>query len=95
MFTLYHFKKYFIMSQSLIDIYNNMLEHDKNQIIIIIDDKLMPWFSAVDIAKNLEYIGKEEVIINHVYDEDKKIFDELKIFVKEILLNIQPNTFYQ
>jgi len=38
------------MSQSLIDIYNNVLEFNGQEISIIIDDKNIHWFSAINVA---------------------------------------------
>lgn len=35
------------MSETLIDIFNNILEYNKKEIIIIIDDDGNSWFSAL------------------------------------------------
>jgi len=38
------------MAETLIDLYNNLLEYNSNKITVIVDDSDMPWFSAIGIA---------------------------------------------
>jgi len=82
------------MSQSLIDIYNNVLEFNGEEISIIIDNKNIPWFSAINVASILEYVDTKRAIINNVDTNDKTTFANLKKYIKNIPKNSQPHAVY-
>lgn len=82
------------MADTLIDIYNNILQYNGETIIVIIDDTNMPWFSAPSIAKIIGYERPNNAIRMHVDETDKKTFQELEKFMKKIHPNVQPHTIY-
>lgn len=76
------------MPNALIDIFNNTLFlYGNDKIIIIIDDYNIPWFSAIDVAKILEYIKTDDAIRTNTNKKDRTKFKKLKKFMK------QKNTF--
>jgi len=82
------------MTDTLIDIYNNILIYDNIQIIVIIDDNNIPWFSGVNIASILGYKNTRQSIITHVTKHDRTSYGNLKKFVKNIPKNAQPHSIY-
>jgi prophage antirepressor-like protein len=80
------------MSHTFIDILNNILEYNDNKITIIIDDDMMPWFSASNVADVLQYVNKKKIISRNVDPRDKKQFADLKEFVNIIpkMNNLMP-----
>lgn len=82
------------MSYTLIDIFNNILKYKNKEIIIIIDNDNMPWFSAINIATILEYSDTKRAIINNVDKKDKKQFIDLQHFMKKIPKNAQPHALF-
>ena len=71
---------------TLIDIFNNVLEYKHNAIYIIIDDNNIPWFSGSDCAKILKYKDTDKAIRKNVRKHDKTKFRKLKKFMK-----VQPS----
>jgi len=82
------------MSNTLIDIYNNILEFNGKEITIIIDDKNIPWFSATNISDILEYINSRQIILKYVDPNDRTTFGELRKYIKNIPKNSQPYAVY-
>jgi len=82
------------MSETLIDIYNNIIEYDGIEITVIVDNKNIPWFNAAAISNILDYKNPNKAIIMHVNDDYKKTFEELKEFIKKIPKNMQPHAIY-
>ena len=82
------------MSNTLINIYDNILNYDDHEISIIIYNNNMPWFSGINIAKILEYNDTRHAISNNVGEIDKKQFSELKEFTNKIPKNAQPHAIY-
>jgi prophage antirepressor-like protein len=54
----------------------------------------MPWFSAIKIAKLLEYVNAKKAIKQHVDADYKKTFVELEKHVINKPKNTKPNTIY-
>lgn len=82
------------MSDTLIDIFNNIIKYNDHEIIVILDDDNNPWFSAKNIALLLEYVHTEKAITKYVNDRDKKTFDQLEQFMKNKPANMQPHAVY-
>lgn len=82
------------MSNTLIDIYNNLLKYNDTEITVIMDDKYMPWFSAKNVAIALAYDQPKLAIIKNVEEKDKTTFKNLKKFIKIIPANSQPHAIY-
>lgn len=82
------------MSSTLIDIFNNVLKYNNEEIIFIVDDKNVPWFSAINVANVLEYNNTRKTIIKNVVGQDRTSFDNLKKFIKNVPKNMQPHAIY-
>jgi hypothetical protein len=73
---------------------NNILKYNGKEITVIIDDKNMLWFSAINIARIFQYSNPRNAILNNVNIQDKKTFDELKKYINNIPKNAQPHSIY-
>lgn len=84
------------MTNTLIDIYNNILKYNNKIITVILDDSNIPWFSASDVANVLNYNHRDgkRAILTFVDAKYKKSFTELKKFLKFIPKNSQPAAIY-
>ena len=82
------------MAQTLIDIYRNILSYDNTNISIVIDGSNIPWFSATNIAKILEYQNTSKAISDHVENEDTIEFEKIRKYFEEVPQNAQPHALY-
>lgn len=82
------------MTETLINIYENILKYNNNEIIIIIDDKMNPWFAAKTIAIILAYVNPSKAIRDHVDKDDKTTLENLAQYLKKIPLNAQTHATY-
>lgn len=82
------------MANTMIDIFNNLLKYNKKQIIVIIDNNDVPWFSAIDVAEILGYVETDKAIRMHVRTIDKEKFINLKQYMKIIPSNMQPHAIF-
>jgi prophage antirepressor-like protein len=81
---------------AIIDLYNGILEYNRVKMILVTDKNNMTWFSAMDIAKIMEYSNPHKAIQNNVKNHQKKSFEELEKFFNIIPSNMQPkNSFYK
>lgn len=81
------------MATTFIDIFNNIIKYNNQSIIIVIDDNI-PWFSAIDVAKLLEYVRTDDAIRTKVDKLDKKQFKDLEKFMNNIPKNMQPHAIF-
>ena len=56
-----------------LDIFNHLLEINKNKILIIFDVNANIWFSFKDIIKSLEYVNIDNAISTITISKDNKI----------------------
>ncbi len=82
------------MSHTLIDIMNNLIKYNDKEIIIIIDNKNIPWFLAIDVANVLEYNNTRKAIIKNTDKNDRTSFDNLKQFVTTVPKNMKPHAVF-
>lgn len=82
------------MSHTLIDIINNIIKYNDEEIIVIIDNNNMPWFSAINVANVLGYNNTRKAIIKNVARQDRTSFSDLKKFMNDIPKNMQPHSIY-
>ncbi len=82
------------MAHTLIDIYNNILKYDDTEITVIVDDKNIPWFSAISVATLLGYKNTRQSIIKNVTKQDCRSLSDLKQFMINIPNNMQPHAIY-
>ena len=81
-------------ASSFIDLVKNIIQYN-NQQIFVIDDGNEIWFSAISIAKALEYSNTNQAILSNVNKEDKKSFSTLFQYVKTKLPdNIQSSSIF-
>jgi anti-repressor protein len=66
------------MAFVLKEIYDGLLKYNKRKAIIIFDENGEPWFSAIDIAKILEYSNTKLAIQRNVKQNQKSYFVYLK-----------------
>lgn len=78
------------MSNNFIDILNNIIVYGNNEIFIIIDNNNIPWFSAKSVALALGYKKTDDAIRTNTDFRDRTKFKNLKKFVKNVPLNMQP-----
>lgn len=80
---------------TVINIYENILKYNDEPITIIIGDSIIPWYSAVDVGKILDYKQNiRRAIVTHVDAEFKKTFKDLEKFVFVKPKNAQPQAVY-
>src|SRR5947209_2124490 len=82
------------MAHTLIDIFNGVIKYDGNEIIVIIDDNNVPWFSASNVSKILGYIEKDKAIRMHTKKHDRKQFNKIQKFAKNIPSYMKPNAIF-
>lgn len=70
------------MSDTLIDIFNNIIKYNGQEIVTIIDDDNIPWFYAPGIARILKYVKTDTAIRTNTNKSDRKKFLELRKFLK-------------
>ena len=80
--------------QNKLDLQKNLLSFNGYKFLYFsVNDDI--WFKGKDIATILEYENTKEAIIDHVLDEDKIIFEKLRINnVNLCSYKIQPNTIF-
>jgi len=82
------------MTESFIDIYNNILAYNKNEISIIIDKDGNPWFAGRNIAAALGYVNQAKAIREHVKQKHKTNLKNLAHYLNKIPLNAQFHSVY-
>lgn len=81
------------MSDTLIDIIHNILKYNGENILIAVDKDEMIWFSALNVAKILEYNRPNDAILrlNKIYKTELK---NLKQYFKKLPPNSQPHAIF-
>lgn len=82
------------MKESFIDLYKNQLVYDDIKITIIVDSNMIYWLSTNDLRAIINYDNMINIINNKLNDDEIKIFDELKKFIKVMPSNIHANDKY-
>lgn len=81
------------MTHTLIDVYNNMLKYNEQEIIIILDGFLKPWFKLADIMTILNYTVNDD-LIKKIKSENQRKWEEIQHYATVEIKNIAPsNTF--
>jgi prophage antirepressor-like protein len=54
------------MTDTIIDVYDNILKFKGNEIMVIFDDESMSWFSGVQVATIMGYEYPTDAVKNNV-----------------------------
>jgi len=82
------------MANTLIDIYNNIIEYNGEEVTVIIDNKNISWFSAAAITKILEYERTNDAIRKLVDQTDKTTFGKLEKYIETIPKYMKPHAIF-
>jgi prophage antirepressor-like protein len=82
------------MVDIVIDIYDTILKYEGNEIMTIVDDDNMPWFSGSQLAKILGYMDTDDAIRRHVSSEYKMSLDNIIDDINKIFPNAKPNAIF-
>jgi len=82
------------MSDTIIDIFDNVLKYKGKEIMIIFDDESKPWFSGAQIAKIMGYEYPTDAVRNNVSDKRRARLDEIVDDYDKLFPNAQPHAIF-
>lgn len=82
------------MVDTLIDLFNGIIKYGEDKIMVIVDDKDNPWFLANTVAKILGYTERDKAVRMHTNTNDRKKFNKLKKFAKNIPAYTKSHTIF-
>lgn len=91
---IFNNKTFTTFKNSFMSLEKNILEYNKKEIIIIIDDDGNSWFSGKSVASILGYVNESKAIRDHVKKKNKTTLDKLAKYLIKIPLNAQLHSIY-
>lgn len=82
------------MSDTVIDIFKNIIQYEGDEILIFFDKDENIWFSGVHVAKLLGYKNTKKALRIHVKPKYKEQFRNIKKISKIIKQDIHPMTIF-
>lgn len=82
------------MTDTVIEIIDNILKFKGTEIMIIFDDESKPWFSGSQIAKIIGYEYPKDAVRNNVSDKRRARLDEIVEEYDKIFPNAQPHAVF-